>query len=274
MVSQTLSHSSGVSIGSGAGAGVGGTNSTTPMGRMTTMIASHRDVPPMYLEVEQDHSNKRNQWQYLYVLPVLLLEFLAVALTRAVLPSLLLDMYGHNVYIVLGVADCVRGLLAFAACPVFGKLSDVFGRRICLLVTVLGTCAPVCSLAFFTWDDDGDSGGLDNLTIDENGGNTTALLASAASDATGEPEEASDSAGIWAALLGSSPESDVVHSPVHPQAITVFVVLLSLSGIFSSTFTLIFAYISDTVRRQDERVSAYGLALATFGLSFTIGMFC
>jgi DHA1 family tetracycline resistance protein-like MFS transporter len=58
---------------------------------------------------------------------------------------------------------------------------------------------------------------------------------------------------------------------VRPSAIDIFVVLLALSGVFSSTFTLVFAYISDTVRQRDERVSAYGLALATFGLSFTIG---
>jgi len=50
-----------------------------------------------------------------------------------------------------------------------------------------------------------------------------------------------------------------------------FVVLFALSGVFSSTFTLTFAYISDTVRKRKDRVSAYGLALATFGLSFTIG---
>jgi len=53
--------------------------------------------------------------------------------------------------------------------------------------------------------------------------------------------------------------------------IWIFVTLLACSGIFSSTFTLTFAYISDTVRSKKDRVSAYGLALATFGLSFTIG---
>ena len=53
--------------------------------------------------------------------------------------------------------------------------------------------------------------------------------------------------------------------------IDVFVVLLALSGLFSSTFTLTFAYISDVVKDRDGRVAAYGLALATFGLSFTIG---
>lgn len=50
-----------------------------------------------------------------------------------------------------------------------------------------------------------------------------------------------------------------------------FVLLFALSGIFSNTFTLTFAYISDTVQKRKDRVSAYGLALATFGLSFTIG---
>jgi MFS family permease len=59
--------------------------------------------------------------------------------------------------------------------------------------------------------------------------------------------------------------------PRHHTAITVFIILFALSGVFSSTFTLVFAYISDTVQNQEERVSAYGLALATFGLSFTLG---
>ncbi|KAL7450886.1 hypothetical protein ACHAWC_002738, partial [Mediolabrus comicus] len=45
----------------------------------------------------------------------------------------------------------------------------------------------------------------------------------------------------------------------------------SLSGVFASTFTLTFAYISDVVKDRDGRVAAYGLALATFGLSFTVG---
>lgn len=45
---------------------------------------------------------------------------------------------------------------------------------------------------------------------------------------------------------------------------------LSISGFFSATFTLTFAYISDCVDTK-HRAPAYGLALATFGLSFTVG---
>lgn len=186
------------------------------------------------------------QYQHLYVLPVLLLEFLAIALTRAILPSLLLQKYGDSVYLVMGCTECVRGLLAFVACPFFGKLSDVIGRKVCLFVTVLGTCAPVCVLAFFSWDTQQHQQQEEDpllLDTDDN---------------------------FWSSLLDPA-SNEIAMSAFHPNAVTVFVVLLALSGFFSSTFTLVFAYISDTVHRQDERVSAYGLALATFGLSFTIG---
>ena len=154
---------------------------------------------------------------YLYVLPVLLFEFLAIAITRAVLPSKLLKAFGRNVYVIMGVCEFLRGLLAFVACPWFGRISDNLGRKPCLFITVLGTCAPICSLALF--------------------GNFS-------STATAEDNDIQ----MW-----------------------IFVLLLALSGCFSATFTLTFAYISDCVPTGDKRVAAYGLALATFGLSFTIG---
>ena len=50
----------------------------------------------------------------------------------------------------------------------------------------------------------------------------------------------------------------------------LYAVMLSISGFFSATFALTFAYISDCVDSK-LRAPAYGLALATFGLSFTIG---
>jgi MFS transporter, DHA1 family, tetracycline resistance protein len=200
--------------------------------------------------------NHSSRHEHLYVLPVLLLEFLALALTRAVLPALLLNEYGNHVYMVMGAADFVRGCLAFFTCPVFGKLSDIIGRRNCLFVTVLGTCAPVCSLALFSWDNN-HSGAV----------TTTTLLdppdAMILDDAHGETQNSL----FWE----PSPTTTYDGLQTHHSAITVFIVLFSLSGVFSSTFTLVFAYISDTVKNQEERVSAYGLALATFGLSFTLG---
>jgi MFS transporter, DHA1 family, tetracycline resistance protein len=222
----------------------------------TTALSASTKQQPLHIGVYQNHHDQQRylQYQHLYVLPVLLLEFLAIALTRAVLPSILLHEYGSNVYLVLGSADCIRGLLAFFACPIFGKLSDILGRRLCLFVTVLGSCAPVCSLAFFVWERPlaiameaatTESNFLSSPLLDNNATLTTTTI----------PVEV----------------NPIVESEFPPMAIPLFVILLSLSGIFSSTFTLVFAYISDSVRGRDDRVSAYGLALATFGLSFTIG---
>ena len=169
---------------------------------------------------------------HLYVLPVLLLEFLALAITRAVLPSLIIHTFKDNVYFIMGCAECIRGLLAFIACPLFGKVSDSVGRKKCLFITVMGTCAPVCSLALMSY--------------------------------THESYESTDNSN-------SSTTATVIAAIPPPQRIWIFVYLLALSGVFSSTFTLVFAYISDVVPKQADRVSAYGLALATFGLSFTLG---
>lgn len=243
--------------------------SLTPQRPAAATLVGEFPPVPKTRSSQRDEYNDRNarhdpsKWQYLYVLPVLLMEFLALALTRAALPSMLINQYGDSVYFVMGLCDAVRGLLAFVACPLFGKLSDIIGRRMCLLVTVLGTCAPVCSLAFFTWEShpeyswhDQDAAAITTSTSGSNNNNVV-------------PDDATDSGGFWNMIMGD--DDPQVDATLHPAALTTFVVLLSLSGIFSSTFTLVFAYISDTVKNQDERVSAYGLALATFGLSFTIG---
>lgn len=50
----------------------------------------------------------------------------------------------------------------------------------------------------------------------------------------------------------------------------IFTILTAISGFFSATFPLTFAYISDCVDKK-KRAPAYGLALATFGLSFCLG---
>lgn len=196
------------------------------------------------------------------MLPVLLLEFLALALTRAVLPIALLKRYESSTYIVMGFAECFRGICAFFACPLFGRLSDIWGRRPCLFISVFGTLLPVCSLAFWHIDE--------NTTINNNSNEVSEdiMTSKLIMDVVDEGD----------ALLAGVDASDDYRNRITSggymhdiHRIDVFVVLLALSGLFSSTFTLTFAYISDVVKDRDGRVAAYGLALATFGLSFTIG---
>ena len=236
----------------------------------------HTPITPQHTENDH-HRGSSNNYQHLYVLPVLLLEFLALAITRAVLPSILLREYGNHVYIILGLADFVRGFFAFLACPLFGKISDVIGRRVCLFITVFGTCAPVCSLALFSWQDtailfrSGSTVSSLGLDIYTNMTSSSSLMIDEAMSNDETPDIISSSDPTTGTTMWGEWVPPYTGKETHPFAITIFIILLGLSGFFSSTFTLVFAYISDTVKEQDERVSAYGLALATFGLSFTIG---
>lgn len=140
---------------------------------------------------------------YIPILYVLFLEFLAISLTKSLIPKMLVNCFGDKTYFIVGVMETAKGLLAFLSCPAFGRLSDRIGRKPCLLVTVIGTTMPICILAF------------------------------------------------------------TVNMYVHA-------VMLAISGLFSATFPLTFAYIADCVDAK-QRAPAYGLALATFGLSFTLG---
>ena len=141
--------------------------------------------------------------KFTLVLPVLFYEYLALSISKSVLPFMIISAFGDWSYFMVGLIETGKGILSFLACPFFGKLSDEIGRKRCLLFTVVGTTFPVCVMAF-----------TDNM---------------------------------W-----------------------LFAFLLVLSGFFTATFPLTFAYISDCVEKK-ERAPAYGLALATFGLSFCIG---
>ena len=141
--------------------------------------------------------------RYYYVLPVLFLEYLALSIPRSLLPSLLNNAFGSYTYHVLGIVETVKGILAFVSCPLFGRLSDIIGRRFGLLFTVVGTVLPI----FVLWS---------------------------------------------------------------TESMYSYVVAQGLSGIFASTFTITFAYIADLVGKE-RRSAAYGLALATFGLSYCLG---
>jgi MFS family permease len=141
--------------------------------------------------------------QFPLILPVLFYEYLAIALTKSLIPLMILEAFGEWAYLAIGIMETIKGMAAFLACPFFGKLSDTLGRKPCLLMSITGSTLPVVSLAF---------------------------------------------------------SSNMI----------VFSVMVAISGFFSVTFPLTFAYISDCVEPKD-RAPAYGLALATFGLSFTLG---
>jgi DHA1 family tetracycline resistance protein-like MFS transporter len=140
---------------------------------------------------------------YKLILPVLFLEYLSISIARSILPGLIVNEFGSYSYLIIGLIETLKGLLAFIFCPIIGKISDEYGRKYCLLITMIGTTFPICFLAY-------------------------------------------------------------------NQNLIVYTFLIGFSGIFAATFALTFAYISDIVEKE-QCAAAFGLALATFGLSFTVG---
>lgn len=99
-----------------------------------------------------------------------------------------------------GLVMGIKGILSFLAAPLIGALSDIWGRKFFLLITVFFTCLPIPLMSINNW---------------------------------------------W------------------------FFAMISISGAFAVTFSVVFAYVAD-VTTPEERSKAYGLASATFAASLVI----
>lgn len=99
-----------------------------------------------------------------------------------------------------GLVMGIKGILSFLSAPLIGALSDVWGRKFFLLITVFFTCAPIPLMTINTW---------------------------------------------W------------------------FFAMISISGVFAVTFSVVFAYVADVTTTED-RSRAYGLVSATFAASLVI----
>ena len=92
---------------------------------------------------------------------------------------------------------CSKGTLSFLSAPLIGALSDIWGRKVFLVITVFFTCLPIPLIAI-------------------------------------NP--------MW------------------------YFAMISLSGCFAVTFSIVFAYVAD-VTDDSNRSTAYGLVSATFAAS-------
>ncbi|RLV98574.1 hypothetical protein DV515_00010608 [Chloebia gouldiae] len=111
--------------------------------------------------------------------------------------TVLHETFPHHTFLMNGLIQGVKGFLSFLSAPLIGALSDAWGRKYFLLLTVFFTCVPIPLMRISPW---------------------------------------------W------------------------YFAMISVSGIFSVTFSVIFAYVAD-VTQEHERTTAYGLVSATFAAS-------
>ncbi|RXM94353.1 Hippocampus abundant transcript 1 protein [Acipenser ruthenus] len=122
---------------------------------------------------------------------VIFLEFFAWGLLTTPMLTVLHETFPQHTFLMNGLIQGVKGFLSFMSAPLIGALSDVWGRKSFLLVTVFFTCAPIPLMRISPW---------------------------------------------W------------------------YFAMISVSGIFSVTFSVIFAYVAD-ITEHHERSTAYGLVI-------------
>ncbi|KAH8345767.1 hypothetical protein KR067_003528 [Drosophila pandora] len=135
-----------------------------------------------------------------HALVVIFLEFFAWGLLTMPLISTLNQTFPDHTFLMNGLVMGIKGILSFLAAPLIGALSDIWGRKFFLLITVFFTCLPIPLMSINNW---------------------------------------------W------------------------FFAMISISGAFAVTFSVVFAYVAD-VTTPEERSKAYGLASATFAASLVI----
>uniref|UniRef100_A0A8D3D8T1 Major facilitator superfamily (MFS) profile domain-containing protein n=1 Tax=Scophthalmus maximus TaxID=52904 RepID=A0A8D3D8T1_SCOMX len=128
---------------------------------------------------------------------VIFLEFFAWGLLTTPMLTVLHETFPQHTFLMNGLVQGVKGFLSFLSAPLIGALSDIWGRKSFLLMTVFFTCAPIPFMRISPW---------------------------------------------W------------------------YFALISVSGIFAVTFSVIFAYVAD-ITEEHERSTAYGLVSATFAAS-------
>uniref|UniRef100_A0A8C3ADV3 Hippocampus abundant transcript 1 protein n=1 Tax=Cyclopterus lumpus TaxID=8103 RepID=A0A8C3ADV3_CYCLU len=147
----------------------------------------------------QDASNPQGigEPSVYHAVVVIFLEFFAWGLLTTPMLTVLHQTFPQHTFLMNGLIHGVKGLLSFLSAPLIGALSDVWGRKSFLLLTVFFTCAPIPLMKISPW---------------------------------------------W------------------------YFAVISMSGVFAVTFSVIFAYVAD-ITQEHERSTAYGLVSATFAAS-------
>ncbi|XP_017891540.1 hippocampus abundant transcript 1 protein isoform X2 [Ceratina calcarata] len=135
-----------------------------------------------------------------HALVVIFLEFFAWGLLTMPVITVLNITFPNHTFLMNGLIMGIKGILSFLSAPLIGALSDVWGRKFFLLITVAFTSAPIPLMSINTW---------------------------------------------W------------------------FFAMISISGVFACTFSVVFAYVAD-VTEEHQRSPAYGMVSATFAASMVI----
>ncbi|CAH8599422.1 unnamed protein product [Schistosoma intercalatum] len=82
---------------------------------------------------------------------VIFLEFFAFGLLTTPMISVLDETFPKHTFLMNGIIHGVKGILSFLSAPFLGALSDMFGRKPFLLLTVTFSCSPIPLMKISHW---------------------------------------------------------------------------------------------------------------------------
>ncbi|CAJ0586682.1 unnamed protein product, partial [Mesorhabditis spiculigera] len=86
-----------------------------------------------------------------HALIVIFLEYFAWGLLTVPVINVLAETFPANKFLMNGLVLGIKGILSFLSAPLVGALSDVWGRKIFLILTVFCTCMPIPCLKISPW---------------------------------------------------------------------------------------------------------------------------
>ena len=86
-----------------------------------------------------------------HALIVIFLEFFAWGLLTSPMITVLNKTFPDHTFLMNGLIMGIKGILSFLSAPLIGALSDLWGRKFFLLITVFFTCAPIPLMKINHW---------------------------------------------------------------------------------------------------------------------------
>lgn len=86
-----------------------------------------------------------------HILVVVFLEYFAWGLLTMPMIATLKETFPDHTFLMNGLVMGVKGILSFLSSPLIGALSDIYGRKVLLLITVIFTSLPIPMMTMDNW---------------------------------------------------------------------------------------------------------------------------
>jgi len=131
--------------------GWGAVKVPTKMGRKVVGLIMRAPPSKKIAEGVMTNTSSMGEASVYHALVVIFLEFFAWGLLTSPMITVLNESFPEHTFLMNGIIVGIKGFLSFLSAPLVGALSDHWGRKPFLLITVAFTCAPIPLMKLNSW---------------------------------------------------------------------------------------------------------------------------